>query len=1192
MTLKVFIRLAGREDSDQPAPFFVDSNAKWLAVKHLLSSYYEDVCPDDLDVRYWDEEDYVIISSQEELEEALRLAEDKAYLQLLVRLMEPEDRTSSKQHAVESSIHCAAYVGEEPAREASKRKESKEESSDHRRSELLKEPDSDSEQKNVGATAKDDEEEKPGEKTIKSTLRSSMENQPDSSSSEKAQLLEYLLKHEVSGTAKAASTQPAVLNQMTEAEVAKVCQHSLRELMAEAGDISFDEAQTVNQADEDESAVWARTMLPGALSGANVIAIEMPEMEHQGTEAAEPAEIAETGEVSAKSSRDAETGFWMQPQLEAEVKAELRRKLSTLVTAKERDPYELLQQKKLERRTSRMDSAHKKKKHRAASSVTDDPVMDFSRKAEARKSSSSLNNSNPLETLSEDVSSDTHPPLIKKHERKSSKSDSKKKKHHPETLTEDAFVRFMSKFEVQLKKDLAKEVAKKTVRSVVKNLPKQGEGSDTASNPPAISTHRSGYVHEDIICDCCDREIVGTRYICGNCPNYDLCEDCEDIQPSFHDHTHVFIKLRRPNLKAGTHHGVRVPLLKRVLYERQEEERKVDPERLQVIIERTKGQEGPMERRMSQNNKYNEEGVEVDDEQSKLQQEEQLADEPKKACDAKLVEATACVDESSLAPDHMMEEREPQESTRLTSENEKAAERELKAQDASDEEDEPLAPEFDNDGFVMCPNSQSCTEEQGTDEQTYEALYMIPPSRSSEVADTDHYVLPEAENISADLQSPVMNLSSEDKADCQKEEGDDASSFSSLTDESSGDEDFVVIVPSCFDISKPLDPVSLARLAQEKTGKMKCPENRFEEDPPLDIPPEVLPPGWLPETYAKRAAEHKGVVHLLSSQEMEGCYSTFINQLQITDEDPDDQTPPAEMSFDDLAYQAAENDLSACSDDAPCINTSVATRETEGRSSAVDEESDVQEEEGASAQGDVPPVAEAGIIQNEACAAVVFSEETEEPSLDDQASEAQDSSAKSATGDPEDAEGADVDETDLKCPPESDKGAAAAAEDSCLDPNEQLNQMMTNTIKKASDGLQQLFQTSKNIFRNLQRGDSYEYQESSYVYKPNEYKMPESTWQPTNKEYMPPKSNFKVTKSEYQMPKSTYTGPQTQVPAGVGMVGEFAGPLQRIREMGYFNNERTLALLRKYEGDVQKVVNELVEETDSDWAERRHGGSC
>ena len=59
------------------------------------------------------------------------------------------------------------------------------------------------------------------------------------------------------------------------------------------------------------------------------------------------------------------------------------------------------------------------------------------------------------------------------------------------------------------------------------------------------STPQAPAVHHGIYCDGCGvYPIVGIRYTCANCANYDLCEACE--AQDNHDHTHVFLKIRRP----------------------------------------------------------------------------------------------------------------------------------------------------------------------------------------------------------------------------------------------------------------------------------------------------------------------------------------------------------------------------------------------------------------------------------------------------------------------------------------------------------------------------------------------------------------------------------------------------------------------------------------------------------------------
>jgi len=61
----------------------------------------------------------------------------------------------------------------------------------------------------------------------------------------------------------------------------------------------------------------------------------------------------------------------------------------------------------------------------------------------------------------------------------------------------------------------------------------------------------SGYIKENeqsSVCDICDFPILGIRYKCMNCNDYDLCEFCEDnyMQLQLHNIHHIFLKVRKP----------------------------------------------------------------------------------------------------------------------------------------------------------------------------------------------------------------------------------------------------------------------------------------------------------------------------------------------------------------------------------------------------------------------------------------------------------------------------------------------------------------------------------------------------------------------------------------------------------------------------------------------------------------------
>ena len=54
-------------------------------------------------------------------------------------------------------------------------------------------------------------------------------------------------------------------------------------------------------------------------------------------------------------------------------------------------------------------------------------------------------------------------------------------------------------------------------------------------------------IHYGIKCNLCDSEnIAGIRYLCGICPNFNLCQKCEE--KSGRTHGHSLLKIRNPNL--------------------------------------------------------------------------------------------------------------------------------------------------------------------------------------------------------------------------------------------------------------------------------------------------------------------------------------------------------------------------------------------------------------------------------------------------------------------------------------------------------------------------------------------------------------------------------------------------------------------------------------------------------------------
>merc|ERR1712233_55491 len=76
-------------------------------------------------------------------------------------------------------------------------------------------------------------------------------------------------------------------------------------------------------------------------------------------------------------------------------------------------------------------------------------------------------------------------------------------------------------------------------------LPEVGERRFPDAQIDRESSPHNAPVTHAAVCDKCEQNIVGVRYKCLSCPDYDLCSTCEEqnAQEHFHSEEHVFAKL-------------------------------------------------------------------------------------------------------------------------------------------------------------------------------------------------------------------------------------------------------------------------------------------------------------------------------------------------------------------------------------------------------------------------------------------------------------------------------------------------------------------------------------------------------------------------------------------------------------------------------------------------------------------------
>jgi hypothetical protein len=81
------------------------------------------------------------------------------------------------------------------------------------------------------------------------------------------------------------------------------------------------------------------------------------------------------------------------------------------------------------------------------------------------------------------------------------------------------------------------------IASLTKEFVQENAGKPQESSQDQQSQSTTQPVHQRVSCDGCNAHpIVGTRYKCSVCPDFDFCEKCEATK----EHSHPFLKIKKP----------------------------------------------------------------------------------------------------------------------------------------------------------------------------------------------------------------------------------------------------------------------------------------------------------------------------------------------------------------------------------------------------------------------------------------------------------------------------------------------------------------------------------------------------------------------------------------------------------------------------------------------------------------------
>ena len=106
------------------------------------------------------------------------------------------------------------------------------------------------------------------------------------------------------------------------------------------------------------------------------------------------------------------------------------------------------------------------------------------------------------------------------------------------------FSKFLASSESTIKKD-NKQYLEKNLdeEKIIEDMIEENEEFyENKYNEEDFNEKKEKKINLEIICNCCNNNIKGIRYLCGICENFNLCEDCE--KKIGKEHGHPLLKIR------------------------------------------------------------------------------------------------------------------------------------------------------------------------------------------------------------------------------------------------------------------------------------------------------------------------------------------------------------------------------------------------------------------------------------------------------------------------------------------------------------------------------------------------------------------------------------------------------------------------------------------------------------------------